>query len=128
MKTKQYFRAFVDKDVRQLQPPREESFTIHLGSQLKHMHNIRIMAANVIDLCGTLHTADDSLSALNMALGLYSSSLYGIVVLTPVGRVQATDDVDKNANLSTEIHFDQVHLKLNLKTNDLVNQTSFTNV
>lgn len=86
----------------------EESFTIHLGSQLKHMHNIRILAANVIDLCGPLHAANDSLSALNMALGLYSSSLYGIVVLTPVGRVRATDGVDQNANMSTEFHFDQV--------------------
>lgn len=29
----------------------EESFTIHLGSQLKQMHNIRILSANVMDLC-----------------------------------------------------------------------------
>lgn len=94
----------------QTQPSMEESFTIHLGSQLKHMHNIRILAANVIDLCGPLHAANDSLSALNMALGLYSSSLYGIVVLTPVGRAQATDGVYQNANMSTELHFDQVNL------------------
>lgn len=32
-------------------PVSEESFTIHLGSQLKQMHNIRILSANVIDLC-----------------------------------------------------------------------------
>lgn len=37
------------------QPSMEESFTIHLGSQLKHMHNIRILSANVNDLCSPLH-------------------------------------------------------------------------
>lgn len=35
-----------------IEPPiLEESFTIHLGSQLKQMHNIRILSANVMDLC-----------------------------------------------------------------------------
>lgn len=34
----------------------EESFTIHLGSQLKHMHNIRMLCSDpVADLCGPLH-------------------------------------------------------------------------
>lgn len=37
------------------QPSMEESFTIHLGSQLKHMHNIRILSANINDLCSPLH-------------------------------------------------------------------------
>ncbi|KAM7293221.1 putative POGO family transposable element [Ixodes scapularis] len=33
-------------------PPRpSESFTIHLGSQLKVMHNLRLLSANVLDLC-----------------------------------------------------------------------------
>lgn len=32
-------------------PILEESFTIHLGSQLKQMHNIRVLSANVMDLC-----------------------------------------------------------------------------
>lgn len=29
----------------------EESFTIHLGSQLKQTHNIRIVAMDLLDLC-----------------------------------------------------------------------------
>jgi hypothetical protein len=29
----------------------EESFTIHLGSQMKQMHNIRILSADVLDFC-----------------------------------------------------------------------------
>lgn len=34
-------------------PGLEESFTIHLGSQMKQMHNIRIMSADVLHLCRT---------------------------------------------------------------------------
>lgn len=89
------------------QPSMEESFTIHLGSQLKHMHNIRILSANVNDLCSPLH-ADESLNGLNMALGLYSSSLCGVVVLTPSIQAQANRDIITNANMSTEFHFEQV--------------------
>lgn len=29
----------------------EESFTIHLGAQLKTTHNLRIMSVDVLDLC-----------------------------------------------------------------------------
>lgn len=36
-------------------PQLEESFTIHLGSQLKQMHNIRIMTGDVFDFCKTRH-------------------------------------------------------------------------
>lgn len=89
------------------QPFLEESFTIHLGSQLKHNHNIRILSAKVDDLCSPLHEGE-SLNGLNAALGLYSSSLCGIVVLTPSGFVKANEDIVKNANKSTEFHFDQV--------------------
>jgi len=32
-------------------PDLEESFTIHLGSQLKQMHNVRILSADVLDFC-----------------------------------------------------------------------------
>lgn len=32
-------------------PLLEESFTIHLGSQMKQMHNIRILTGDVLDFC-----------------------------------------------------------------------------
>lgn len=32
-------------------PLLQESFTIHLGSQMKQMHNIRILSADVLDFC-----------------------------------------------------------------------------
>lgn len=41
----------------------EESFTIHLGSQLKHMHNIRILSADVADLCSPLHQTEKLVDA-----------------------------------------------------------------
>lgn len=44
-----------------------------------------------------------------MALGLYSSSLCGVVVLTPSIQAQANKDIIKNANMSTEFHFNQVN-------------------
>ncbi|EDW81494.2 uncharacterized protein Dwil_GK12097 [Drosophila willistoni] len=93
------------------QPSMEESFTIHLGSQLKHMHNIRILSANVTELCSPLH-AEESLNGLNMALGLYSSSLCGVVVLTPSIQAQANKNIIKNANKSTEFHFEQMDAQL----------------
>lgn len=39
-------------------PLLEESFTIHLGSQLKQMHNIRILSANILDLCAAYSTGE----------------------------------------------------------------------
>ncbi|XP_055372168.1 protein C12orf4 homolog [Condylostylus longicornis] len=99
-------------------PSMEESFTIHLGSQLKHMHNIRILGANIYDLCSPLH-ADESLNGLNMALGLYSSSLCGVVVLTPSGQIRANNQIIKNANMSTEFHFDQIDEQLDKIMSDV---------
>lgn len=49
-----------------------------------------------------------SLNGMNMALGLYSSSLCGVVVLTPAAQVKVNEDIIRNANMSTEFHFDQV--------------------
>lgn len=92
--------------VSQGRPTMEESFTIHLGSQLKYMHNIRILSADVTELCSPLHNDEESLAA--MALGLYSSSLCAVVVLTKPGNVTANKKIVKNANMSTEFHFDQV--------------------
>lgn len=84
-----------------------ESFTIHLGSQLKHNHNIRILSARTEDLCSPLYE-DESLGGLNSALGLYSSSLTGIVVLTPSSFLKPNSNIVANCNKSTEIHFDQI--------------------
>lgn len=84
----------------------EESFTIYLGSQLKSMHNIRILAADVTELCSPLVNENNELVINgNIQLGLYSSSLCGIVVLVPLSTLSTNKKILRNANLSTEFHF-----------------------
>lgn len=93
----------------------EESFTIYLGSQLKSMHNIRILAADINDLCSSLVNENQELMINgNIQLGLYSSSLCGIVVLVPPGtsQIAANKKIVRNANMSTEFHFDQIDVQL----------------
>ncbi|XP_040151422.1 protein C12orf4 homolog [Anopheles arabiensis] len=101
-------------------PSMEESFTIHLGSQLKHMHNIRILSTRVADLCSPLY-GDASFGGPNVALGLYSSSLCGIVVLTPSGTITPDREIRRNANMSTEFHFEQIDRQIEKIQEDLRN-------
>lgn len=89
------------------QPAMEESFTIFLGSQLKHLHNIRLIASSIYEFCSVLHLRD-SISGPNIALNLYSASLTAVVVLTPSGRVRANEEIMRNAAMSTEFHFGQI--------------------
>lgn len=92
-------------------PAMEESFTIYLGSQLKHMHNMRLIAANIYDFCNLLHM-NESISGPNIAPALYSSSLSGVVVLTPSGHVKVNQEIFRNASMSTEFHFDQIQKQI----------------
>lgn len=83
----------------------EESFTIHLGSQLKQMHNIRILAANVMDLCTTPATPQ----LLQTTLGLYSNDLCGLVLMSDnLIRSRAAKDFLKICQRSTDFHFSPV--------------------
>lgn len=104
----------------------EESFTIFLGSQLKSMHNIRILAADIDELCGPLiNETNDSIINGNIQLGIYSSSLIGIVVLFNVANSPANSNqqIILNANLSTEFHFDQIDDQLENIQDDIQNLT-----
>lgn len=102
---------------------REESFTIHLGSQLKSNHNIRILAADITDLCSPLVNENNELMINgNIQLGIYSSSLCGVVCLVPqssASQIIANSKVIRNANLSTEFHFNQIDKQLEDIQNDL---------
>lgn len=100
--------------------PFEESFTIYLGSQLKHMHNMRLVAANIYDMCDALDLSE-SIGGANVALGLYSSSLTGVVLLTPSGRVRANAELTRKASTSTEFHFDQIGQQID----DIQNEIKF---
>uniref|UniRef100_A0A1B6CIF8 Uncharacterized protein n=3 Tax=Clastoptera arizonana TaxID=38151 RepID=A0A1B6CIF8_9HEMI len=98
-------------------PLLQESFTIHLGSQMKQMHNIRIMSADVMDFC-QLHrnnsvNADPQPQRLQTALGLYSNDLCGLVLLTDsnIGSYASTGlskDFISVCESSTEFHFNNV--------------------
>lgn len=65
------------------QRPLEESFTIHLGAQLKTMHNLRLLRAEMLDFCKHKrnHRSGVKLHRLQTALSLYSTSLCGLVLL-----------------------------------------------
>lgn len=95
-------------------PLLQESFTIHLGSQMKQMHNIRILSADVLDFCqlrcSTSGTADPQPQRLQTALGLYSNDLCGLVLLSDsnLGSFSSSGifkDFIKVCESSTEFHF-----------------------
>lgn len=93
-------------------PSMEESFTIHLGSQMKQMHNIRIMSADVLHLCKTHLSSKGGKhmqpQRLQTALALYSNDLCGLVLLTD-GLISSFSGTTKEfinvCQQSTEFHF-----------------------
>ncbi|KAG7266610.1 hypothetical protein CRUP_031557 [Coryphaenoides rupestris] len=99
------------------QPLLEESFTIHLGAQLKTMHNLRLVRADVLDFCK--HRRHGSRGAklrrLQTALSLYSSSLCGLVLLVD-NRVSSFSGIKRDfatvAVECTDFHFPRVEEQL----------------
>jgi hypothetical protein len=62
----------------------EESFTVHLGSQMKRTHNLRLMTGSVVDMCrSNLSDASEQSQAqrLMTSLSLYSQKLSAVVLL-----------------------------------------------
>ncbi|XP_010778986.1 ferry endosomal RAB5 effector complex subunit 3 [Notothenia coriiceps] len=92
------------------QPQLEESFTIHLGAQLKTMHNLRLVRADVLDFCKhRQHSSGGAkLRRLQTALSLYSSSLCGLVLLVD-NRVNSYSGIKREfatvAKECTDFHF-----------------------
>lgn len=106
-------------------PILEESFTIHLGSQLKQMHNIRILSANVMDLCAIQddeHLSEPTPQLLHTALGLYSNDLAGLVLMTDnkIGS-RLTQDFQEVCQRTTEFHFSYIEDQLD-KISDVAHQ------
>ncbi|XP_076331224.1 FERRY endosomal RAB5 effector complex subunit 3-like isoform X1 [Tachypleus tridentatus] len=98
----------------------EESFTIHLGSQLKTMHNLRLLAADVLQLCqhkpnrvgGVLVPQPQRLQT---AMSLYSSNLCGLVLLVD-NRINSYTGIKRDfarvCGQSTEFHFPDLEEQL----------------
>ncbi|XP_077452253.1 ferry endosomal RAB5 effector complex subunit 3 [Stigmatopora argus] len=91
-------------------PQLEESFTIHLGAQLKTMHNLRLVRADVLDFCKHRRhgSSGAKLRRLQTALSLYSSSLCGLVLLVD-NRVNSYSGIKRDfatvAKECTDFHF-----------------------
>lgn len=88
-------------------PVLQESFTITLGAQMKQMHNLRLVAADALDLCR--YPESDALpQRLSTSMSLYSNSLCGLVLLTD-GRLNAYSGAAREfaeiCQRSTEYHF-----------------------
>ncbi|KAL4659445.1 hypothetical protein GN956_G2658 [Arapaima gigas] len=97
----------------------EESFTIHLGAQLKTMHNLRLVRADVLDFCKHRRHGSSGvkLRRLQTALSLYSTSLCGLVLLVD-NRVNSYSGIKRDfATVSkecTDFHFPSLEEQLDV--------------
>ncbi|XP_044753431.1 protein C12orf4 [Coccinella septempunctata] len=100
---------------REKEPILEESFTIHLGSQLKQMYNVRILTGSVEDLCiiPVGESSEPTPQLLQTALDLYSNDLSGLVLMTDnkIGS-RVTKAFQENCLRSTEFHFSHIDAQL----------------
>ncbi|KAB1254594.1 Protein C12orf4-like protein [Camelus dromedarius] len=100
----------------------EESFTIHLGkksvlseylsgavaspagAQLKTMHNLRLLRADMLDFCRHKrhHRSGVKLHRLQTALSLYSTSLCGLVLLVD-NRINSYSGIKRGAPASCKL-------------------------
>eukprot|EP00730_Choanoeca_flexa_P002260 TRINITY_DN10978_c0_g1_i2.p1 TRINITY_DN10978_c0_g1~~TRINITY_DN10978_c0_g1_i2.p1 ORF type:complete len:603 (+),score=146.94 TRINITY_DN10978_c0_g1_i2:159-1967(+) len=65
------------------EPARVESFTVALGTQMKLIHNLRLMRGNIINLCAdgsNLPEEERKAKRLAIAMSLYSNSLNAMVI------------------------------------------------
>ncbi|XP_037084669.1 protein C12orf4-like [Pollicipes pollicipes] len=90
-------------------PALEESFTIHLGTQLKQMYNLRLLAADVLQpfsYRGSSNEVDPR--RIQTAMDLYSNSLSGLVLLVD-NRINSYTGLKKEfaglVSRATELHF-----------------------
>ncbi|XP_073423894.1 ferry endosomal RAB5 effector complex subunit 3 isoform X2 [Dendrobates tinctorius] len=97
----------------------EESFTIHLGAQLKTMHNLRLLRADMLDFCRHKrnHRGGVKLHRLQTALSLYSGSLCGLVLLVD-NRINSYSGIKRDfatvCQECTDFHFPQLEEQLDV--------------
>ncbi|XP_005378788.1 PREDICTED: protein C12orf4 homolog isoform X1 [Chinchilla lanigera] len=113
------FRESVDAIGRIYEEQRklEESFTIHLGAQLKTMHNLRLLRADMLDFCKHKrnHRSGVKLHRLQTALSLYSTSLCGLVLLVD-NRINSYSGIKRDfatvCQECTDFHFPRIEEQL----------------
>ena len=98
---------------------RSESFTITLGAQMKAMHNLRLVAADIFtNICQFSEELEVGLpQRLQTSMSLYSNNLSGLVLLTDdacmsLENSKMTNEFNKLCNQSTEFHFQSFEQQL----------------
>ncbi|RLW01710.1 hypothetical protein DV515_00007650, partial [Chloebia gouldiae] len=97
----------------------EESFTIHLGAQLKTMHNLRLLRADMLDFCKHKrhHRSGVKLHRLQTAMSLYSASLCGLVLLVD-NRISSYSGIKRDfatvCQECTDFHFPGIQEQLEI--------------
>ncbi|XP_030847062.1 protein C12orf4 homolog [Strongylocentrotus purpuratus] len=102
------------------QPKMEESYTIHLGAQMKTMHNLRLMSIDVLDLGRHKPNREGGIlipqpQRLQTALSLYSTNLSGVVLMVD-DRVSSYTGIKRDfatvCQQSTDFHFPDLETQL----------------
>lgn len=77
-------------------PLTQQNISLRTGAQLKTMHNLRLVRADVLDFCKHRRhgSGGEKLRRLQTALSLYSSSLCGLVLLVD-NRVNSYSGIKK---------------------------------
>lgn len=100
----------------------QESFTVTLGAQMKQMHNLRIVAANIMDLCKYPAGEEALPQRLQTSMSLYSNNLCGLVMLTDT-KMQlnrgVTGQLYQLCQRATEFHFPPLETQLETVKADL---------
>ncbi|XP_048758931.1 protein C12orf4 homolog [Ostrea edulis] len=91
----------------------EESFTIHLGAQMKTTHNLRLLCTDVLDLCRhKTHTVGGMVipqpQRLQTAMSLYSNDLCALIMMVD-NRLDSYSGLKREfsrvCEQSTDFHF-----------------------
>lgn len=98
----------------------EESFTIHLGAQMKTTHNLRLLCTDALDLCRhRTHTVGGMVvpqpQRLQTAMSLYSNNLCGLILLTDNNFSAYTGlkkEFSRVCEQSTDFHFPDLQQQL----------------
>uniref|UniRef100_A0A7E4W010 Macro domain-containing protein n=1 Tax=Panagrellus redivivus TaxID=6233 RepID=A0A7E4W010_PANRE len=100
---------------------RDESFTIHIGSQVKTPHNMRIMQANsLVDRLSPfhedgLHGEHDYSQRLHTLMNLYGAELSAVVLLVerdPLYHLHNRTTFFRICERTSELHFDPLEVQL----------------
>lgn len=110
----------------------EESFTIHLGAQMKQMHNLRLLATEALNFCWRKSARKGSAlpHRLQTAMSLYSNNLCAMVLLVD-NRINSYVGIKKEFNEvcqhSSEFHFPDLEAQLEATRNEVKFVTDWRN-